>query len=127
MTISLNGLSLPADLEWQDEFDFTPVRQHQELTLTGALVIEEAKQIKGRPITLVGGPNACWVPRSTIEALYALAQAAGQTLTLNYHGATYTVVWRHQDGPILAKPVLRVMNPGPDHKYTLTLRLMEVS
>ena len=127
MTISLNGISLPKDLDWQDEFDWTPVRQSSEVFLSGALVVEEAAQLKGRPITLYGGPNACWVPRSTITALYALAQTPGATLTLDYHGTTYAVMWRHGETPVEAKPVMRIMNPGATHKYTLTLRLMEVA
>lgn len=126
MTITLEGITLPSDLEWQDEFDWTPVAQVSERTLTGKMVIEEATKIKGRPITLVGGDNACWVPRSLVQSLVAL-MTPDSVMTLDYHGTTYPVLWRHADTPLVAKPVLRIRNPGADHKYTITLRLLEVS
>lgn len=126
MTITLNGIELPQDLEWQDEFDWTPIRQSQDIALSGTLIVAESAQQTGRPITLYGGPNACWVPRSIVVQLYALTQTPENIMTLHYHGTDYSVMWRHQDGPLNAKPVQRVMNPGNDHKYSITLRLMEV-
>jgi hypothetical protein len=128
MTISLNGITLPKDLEWQDEFDWNPVRQASDRSLTGKLMIDEAGKVGGRPITLYGGPNACWVPRSTITALFALTATPGLQMTLSYHGTDYTVMWNRANGvPIEARPVQRIMNPGPAHKYHFTLRLMEVA
>lgn len=124
--ITLDGIELPQDLEWQDEFDWTPVAQDAERSLSGKLVVEESAMTLGRPITLFGGEGACWVPRSLIVSLQAL-KVAGQVMTLDYHGTTYSVMWRHGDRPLEAKPVVRIRNPGDDHKYILTLRLMEVS
>jgi hypothetical protein len=126
MSIVLDGVDLPKDLEWQDEFDWTPVSQNKEVFLSGTLVVEEAAQNKGRPITLYGGANASWVTRSTVLALYALAQSPANVMTLNYHGTEYSVMWSRSEIPIEAKPVQRIMNPGPDHKYYITLRLFEV-
>ena len=127
MTISLDGIDLPKDLEWQDEFDWSPVSQAQVISMSGALIIEEDAQLKGRPITLYGGPNACWVPRSKVEEIYALIGTANRVMSLNYHGTIYPVSWRHNDKPLEAKPVQRVMNPGAAHKYSITLRLMETA
>lgn len=126
MTIKLGAIDLPADLEWQDEFAWTPVQQAAERTLTGKLGIEEATKIKGRPITLHGGQNAAWVTRATVTALAATLTAGG-IMTLVYHGTTYKVKWRHNDTPIDATPVVRTRNPGANTKYAITLRLMEVA
>ncbi len=131
MAITLDGLELPADLEWQDEFDWQPVAHSSERSLTGKLLIEEAPLIKGRPVTLFGGPNACWVPRSLVLALKAMESTPSdpsQPMTLNFHGLQLPVIWNRADGqPVEAKPVQRIRNPGETHKYYITLRLMEVA
>lgn len=127
MTVSLDGIELPLDMQWADEFEWTPVRQQEEVSLTGALVVEEAAQTKGRRITLEGGQNACWLPRSTVEALYALAQAPATPRTLIFHERTFTVLFRHREKPITATEVQRQRNPGAANLYTLTLRMMEVA
>lgn len=126
MSITLDGITLHPDLEWQDEFDWTPVQQSVERSLSGKMLIEEATKIKGRPITLYGGQNAAWHSRSTVALLQAKL-TAGTVMTLVYHGTTYSVCWRHDATPLEAAPVVRTRNPGSGHKYTLTIRLMEVS
>lgn len=128
MSITLAGIPLPADLEWTDEFSYTPIRQRTETTLSGALIVEETAQAKGRPITLAGGDDAAWVTRATVDALYALTSAAGATHALDYHGTAYTVGLRHSEGPIEARQVVRLANPGamPAHFYTITIRMFEV-
>jgi len=127
MSITLNGIALPSDLEWQDEFDWYPVASSSVRSLTGKLLIEEAALVKGRQMTLYGGENAAWVSRATVESLQALAATPGTTMTLDYHGTAYTVKWRRDQTPIEAQQVLRLQNPGADHKYTITLRLIEVA
>lgn len=119
--IALESISLPSDLDWQDEFDYSPVAQNAERSLSGKLAIEEATKIYGRPLTLVGGQNAAWVERSTVNSLYALLTKNNE-MTLQMHGIEYQVIWRHSDTPIEAKPVVRVRNPQDTHKYTITLR-----
>jgi len=123
--ITLNGIALPNDLEWQDEFTWTPVQQRTERTLTGALMIEEATRIKGRPFTLAGGENAAWIRKGTLDQLRALA-TANNNMTLEYRGETYTVRFRHSETPVEATPVLRTANPDSETRYTFTIRLMEV-
>nr|WP_067285728.1 hypothetical protein [Marinobacterium profundum] len=127
MTVSLAGIELPLDMQWTDEFEWTPVRQQEEVSLTGALVVEEAAQTKGRRITLEGGQNAAWVTRATVEALYALAQTPATPRTLVFHSRTFTVLFRHREKAISAAEVSRQRNPGATNKYTLSLRLMEVA
>ena len=56
MTISLSvGLTtvpLNPDLFWADENNWHPVEQTSERTITGALVVQSATRVAGRPITL---------------------------------------------------------------------------
>lgn len=123
--ITLNGITLPSDLEWQDEFNWTPVQQRTARTLTGKLVIEEGDRIKGRPFTLAGAENAAWIRKGTLDQLRALA-TANNTMDLNYHGEQYQVRFRHRETPIEASQVIRTAAPDQDTRYTFTIRLMEV-
>ncbi|MFO7582113.1 hypothetical protein, partial [Guyparkeria sp.] len=98
--ITLDTITLPGDLEWTDEFDWTPVEQSHEPSLTGALIIDESARLTGRPVTLSGGENFGWITRDTVEALYLLL-TPGRVMTLTLADArTLSVTWRHGDGPI---------------------------
>ncbi|MDI3326780.1 hypothetical protein QKW35_20580 [Pontibacterium granulatum] len=123
--ISLNTISLPDDLIWADEFGWTPVRQNQDVSLSGALIVEEAAQQKGRPITLTGNDEV-WATRATIEALYALAQQPATPMALTLHDRTFSVLFRHGEGALEAQPVVAHSNPDASTYYTLTLRLIEI-
>ena len=58
LQISLSGgtttLALPPDLEWQDEFDWTPVEHSTDYSNTGSLIVHEGERQDGRPIILWG-------------------------------------------------------------------------
>lgn len=123
--IKLGDITLPQDLAWISEFDWTPVRQSQTVSLTGKLIIEEAVQLAGRPITLSGGQEV-WVKRSTLIALHTLATQVTNPLNLTYHDTTLQVVFNHSATAIEARPVVPYSNPDDDAWYTLTLRLIEV-
>jgi hypothetical protein len=120
--MTLNLLQLPDDLFWHDEFSWSAVRQSSDLTLTGALIVEEAAQQAGRPITLIDG----WASRAVVEQLYLLVQQPGQVHTLVMGGQTYTVMFRHSEGALTATPLLPVTDPAPTDPYLITLRLMVV-
>lgn len=125
--IALAGIALPDDIEWTDEFAFSPVTQIVTPTLTGALIVEEAARTAGRPITLVSN-EAAWLTRAAVKALQAKADVAGETYTLAWSdGRTFDVMFRRANGqPLDAKPVLRVADLDDTDYYTVTLRLMEV-
>jgi dipeptidyl aminopeptidase/acylaminoacyl peptidase len=79
MSAHLAGVTLPDDLEWVDEFDRSPVSQQVEVSLAGALIVEESAQLTGAPITLRSGQSGSnyWAlaDRATVIALQALADA----------------------------------------------------
>lgn len=126
MSIALDAIALPVDMIWVDEFDWSPVQQQGQYTLTGALVVETGIKQAGRPMTLVGGINAAWADRATVNALYAkLDDTPPFVLTLN-DSSTHSVVFRHDSNPIEARPILDYNNPAAEDYYSLTLRLMQV-
>ena len=127
MALTLESITLPDDLAWADEFAWTPVEQSTEYTLDGALIVESAVRQAGRNITLAGGEDRAWVTRTTLLALYALAQTVREDLTLTLPDEReFNVAFRHGEGAIEARPVLSVSPPSADDFYSITLRLMEV-
>lgn len=118
MSITLGALTLPDGLIWQDEFAWSPVTQSVEYGLTGALVVQEATRLAGRPITLVGQASgnqsaACWITRADLLTLQAALCVAGAQFTLTLHDArTFTVAPRQDPLEAEARPVVRSFLPA---------------
>ncbi|MDC7806428.1 hypothetical protein PQS31_06265 [Luteimonas sp BLCC-B24] len=132
MPCRLGTIDLPDDVEWIDEFKWTPVAQQVEVTCGGALIVEESAQLKGRPITLRGvfdGRAGYALPtRAVIKQLHALASLPrSATLPLLLEdGRTFNVRFRHDDGmPLDAEPIRHIAPHIDSDWYAFTLRLME--
>jgi len=128
MAVKLEGIALPDDIQWVDEFSGFGVGQTITPTLTGALVVEEAAQPAGRKITLRSDRDV-WVERSVVQQLAALAATPldGATLTLSWHGTDYDVVFdRSQGDGFSASEVLRLAGSaqGADHPYEISINLI---
>lgn len=124
MSITLDAITLPDDLTWADEFDWTPTEQQRAFTLTGSQVVETGVRQAGRPITLAGGDDAGWIDRATLNAIYnKLSDNTAMTLTL-HDARTFQVAFDHQQKPIAARPVIDYRTPDAADYYTLTLRFI---
>lgn len=128
MTISLDAITLPDDLWWDDETDWTPVAQDQGWSVSGALLLDISTKQAGRPITLVGDETTAWATRETVLALQTQAAIPNQTMTLTIDAVTYDVMFRHSDGqPIEAEPVVRMRPPAATDYYIIrAIRLLAV-
>jgi len=145
VAITLDALVLPSGLIWSDEHAWSPVAQSTDYTLSGALLVEEAAKLKGRPITLVGAKDGndytAWVMRaqayrgySSLADLRAALLVAGAQYTLTLHdGRTFTAAPRHDgDGPISVEPLpvyksLAPADPQSGSLYAVNaIRLIEV-
>lgn len=136
MSIVLDGISLPADLEWTDEFTAWKVGQVARTSLTGALVVHESVRQAGRPITLASqqdGPR--WVAPVRLDILRALQaseeDAAGPfSLVLPAHNAgtrSFSCIWRREGGAAIEARPLRFISPYVDGDwFAVTLRLLQV-
>ncbi|MCO5763766.1 MAG: hypothetical protein NHG36_20070 [Chromatiaceae bacterium] len=127
---SLPGVALPDGLRWSDEFDWTPLAQSTEYSLTGALIVERATRQAGRPITLIGGKDFVWITRANLIALKTLLDS-DDTLRLTLHdNRTFDVIPAPE--PLAAYALPRVLdsgyaNPGDDDWYVIdTLKLITV-
>jgi len=123
LTDGTTSVQLPADMVWQDEYEWTPISQGpKDYTLSGAMILQEGEMLAGRPITLSGAEDRAWVQKSVVDQLYALASVLNKQMTLTLADSrSFTVMWRHADTAIAATPVIIGTN-----KYYLTLRLMQV-
>ena len=126
MSIILDAITLPDDLVWVDEFSSSLVKQTVTPTLSGALIIEEAAQQKGRRITLRGTEETAWITRGILNQLQTLKEQPGLTMSLDLHDRPFTVMFRRDQDPILARAIKEVADPQDSDYYSLTLRLMEV-
>lgn len=127
ITDTTTTLDLPPDLFWADEFTWSPVEQSADFALDGAVIVQTATRQAGRPITLQSGSEFAWLRRDVLDQLRAWANNAGQELTLTIRGAPRTVIFRHQDAPVIeAEMVLYHAAPTEETDYTATIRLMEV-
>ena len=123
-------LSLPDDLLWTDEHHWTPAVATVSYLLTGALLVESATRLAGRPITLQAPDDMAWVTRSVVDQLYLWATAPEQAFELRFaDGTQFIVVFRHQDQAIEASPVLgfplHTANAALAY-YRIQLRLMTI-
>lgn len=135
MKFTLATVDLAADpdlggeqIEWTDEWEWDPVAQEQERSLSGALIFQEGVKRYGRPITLASNGGA-WFTLATVRALEALRDQSGIVMLLTLpNGEEHHVTWNRVDGsPLLAKPLHRIVAPGPDWLYELTLKLITVA
>lgn len=125
--LTLNSVSLPLDLVWVDEFDWTPTEQHQTRSLTGALVVETAQKSAGRPITLSDGTAPVFVNKATVGALFTLLDTVTpMTLTVQ-DGRTFSVIFRHEDKPLEAKPIIDYQVMDDTDYYQVTIKLMDIA
>lgn len=121
-------LALP-DLIWEDEDQWDALVQSAEHTLSGALVIEEATRLSGRPVTLAGGEPFAWLTRAQVAALRSLGAAAGAVLTLTLLDASTRRVTPRRDGPggawLEVRPLPVVGDSGPADPTTTTRYVVE--
>lgn len=118
---------LHPDLFWSDENNWAPVEQAVDRTITGALVIQAALRVAGRPITLEPqDDSSAWMSRTQVDALRNWAAVPGKVMTLTLRGVPRSVIFRHQDGGFEARPVVHYSDVAPGDFYLCTIRLMEI-
>lgn len=124
----LDAVELPDDLEWVDEFTWTPVAQNMEYGATGALFIQESEKQAGRTITLEGEEDMCWVPRSTVLALQALRDQTDNEMTLTLEDdRTFQVRFLQSGNPIEVSPVVKgAFYSDEDYFKIQSIKLIEV-
>jgi len=127
--ISLDGITLPIDLIWSDEYGWSNVSQNIKKSLTGSLIIQEATQPKGRLITLKGDPRSAWIDRTIADLIQAKVDTPDLDMVLNFHGDLYNVRFIRQGNksPFITKEIYELANPDGEHVYSFSITLIEVA
>lgn len=130
ITLTYDGtaLDLSERLHWSDEFDWQPVVQTGQYSVTGALLLSSAARLAGRPITLDGTQTAAWMPRPVCDTLRTWAGVPGAEFDLLLRGSTRRVVWDHERGALRAQPLWRLLDGEVDAQlvYLPILRFLEI-
>ena len=126
--MTLDDIILPDDLLWINEFDWNPVEQNIERSLTGALLVQESQLLRGRSIILSGNGEAGWVSRFTVKSLLALSKTTSKTMSLTLADERqFNVIFdRSIASPIEAQQIFPFAYPSDSDDYLLTLRLLTV-
>lgn len=123
---TLGAIELPRGMRWIDEFSWSAEQKSVERSITGALIIDAAVKIAGRPITLQASDSQGWIARDVLLALQAATHELGAQYTLTLaDGRTFTVQFA-PDTPLQATPIGTPELPTEQHPYVATLRLITV-
>ncbi len=125
--MTLDEITLPDDLEWVDEFDYSSIVQNMQYGVTGSLFIQESKKQAGRFITLAGSDDMAWLNRTEVVALQAKADTADLEMTLTLSdGRSFNVRFRHGEKAIEVSGVkgFDSLNSGAWFRVT-AIRLIE--
>lgn len=117
------NLELPDDMEWSNEFEWTPLTTNTTYLITGAMLVNTAKRLAGRPITLESKENGAWIDYATASALYEFTNddEAIMELTLA-DDRKFDVIFT--DNPLSIKPVW-FASPNSDY-YKATIKLITI-
>lgn len=128
LTYTGNTVSLPDDLDWPDEFGWSPVTQKTEHSITGALIVDIGVRAAGRQITLRGDADSAWTTREVAGQLQAWAAIGGAVMTLMLRGTTRQVMFDHERNALewSALQLERYSDPLPTDRGWLVLRFLEV-
>ncbi|WP_432460794.1 hypothetical protein [Agarivorans sp. QJM3NY_25] len=125
--ITLDSLTLPEGLYWYD-FDYCAIQQTRQDSLTGRVILQRGQMQEGRPITLLGSTESCWLSRTAAAQIASLRDQA-EAMHLNIAGRSFTVRFDlSQSEHLLLRPLHSdSMSHAANDAYTLTkLALIEV-
>ena len=126
--ITLDGLQLPDELIWIDEFEFNKVRAHEKITLSGMRTLFQDTLISyaGRPITL--SSQNSWIDKQDIQTIYSWAEELDKQMVLVLHDTrSFNVRFRYIDLPVFeTELVLETAFHENETKYNITIKLEEL-
>lgn len=127
------SVTLPNDLLWKDEFEWSPVATNKSTSLSGALIIEQGVRQAGRPISLEPPPDMAWVKRSVADTLRAwcalpgMAENTPRLFTLQLQYPTDTRSFTVMMESISATPVKEFPSHSLDDAFIVSLKLLQVA
>lgn len=124
-------VSLEDGFLWSDEFDWKPIEQKLERSITGAAIIQEGRKQSGRPITLNPADNGMgWIKLRDLRKVQAWS-VHHEKFTLEFEWPhdtrQFEVIFNHEAGALEAKPVKGIPAISLDDYLNVTLRFLELN
>lgn len=120
-------VTLEDDLDWTDEFSWSPIVQTVDPSVTGASLVQIGTRQSGRPITLQGDAQRGWTRLPVVQQLDAWSHIAGKVLTLLLRGVERQVMFRHHESPAFdAKEIWGEVPTLASQEFAVTIKLMEI-
>jgi hypothetical protein len=124
-------VSLEDGFLWSDEFDWKPIEQKLERSITGAAIIQEGRKQSGRPITLNPANDGMgWIKLRDLRKVQAWSVLHEQ-FTLEFEWPhdmrQFEVIFNHEAGALEAKPVKGIPAISLDDYLNVTLRFLELN
>lgn len=124
-------VSLEDGFLWSDEFDWKPIEQKLERSITGAAIIQEGRKQSGRPITLNPADDGMgWIKLRDLRKVQAWSVLHEQ-FTLEFEWPhdmrQFEVIFNHEAGALEAKPVKGIPAISLDDYLNVTLRFLELN
>lgn len=113
----LGSVILPEETVWTNQFNYAPVQQTNKRTLSGTMVFTTRRLQGGQPILLELGETRAWLSYTDLLAITELAKTPGNTVSLNWEGVFYLVLFDHAQKPYEFKPVVGYTDPTHDFYY----------
>ena len=126
--MTLDGLTLPDTLQWDNEHSWHQVGQTQDRSVTGAMIYQEQRKSYGREIDLVDdGGDSAWVAKSVIDALYAKEYELNKKMPLTLpDGQQFTVRFNRAGGPAIQAERVWLWEGIPDADTTYVIRRLRL-
>src|SRR5690606_15715968 len=120
---TLDNITLPTNLYWDNEQDFKPFAVARRSSDLGALIVQAQSLHFGRPVKLIGG----WIKRADLEVLQAMEAEpmVKRQLTL-VNPQSMTVLFDLEAVGIQASPLTQCSVSDSDDLFDLTMNFITV-
>ncbi len=115
---------------WTDEFDWKPIEQKLERSISGEAIIQEGLKQSGRPISLEpADQNTGWIKLRDLRRVRDWAVLHERYIIQfeqQHDTRQFEVIFNHEAGALEAKPVLGIPAVSLDDYFNVTLRFLEL-
>ncbi len=126
LTYTTTTVPLSDDFAFVEQYTWSQLAMRKAFSVSGALIVQTGLKQAGRPITLQGDEQHAWVTRAQLASLRTLADTPSITLTLDFRGETYSVIFDAEAGAIDAAPVADFDTEDAADFFIVTLRFLTV-
>jgi hypothetical protein len=122
----LNGIALPAGLQWIDRPQHVDIQQSVSRTLSGAPVVWYQKTSGLQPVTLVADMPYCWFYWEWMDRLEKWQKITGGQFAFQWDSFNATVIFAHHSPPALGLTPRYNLSDETKDRYTGSIKLITI-